>query len=697
MTSGAIQSSKTSSGSVMPTARDSATAASTMPTVGLARRALAMALLAEGANNSQERQGGASQAQTSPSAGHRVLTSAEAVRPRTALERQASDCQDIVRQETASRQRSPSARARRSSTGDIQGSTAQRKQIPTSSPQTVASSLQRHRDHLIVSNSSSRAKYFASPRDKAEKENIDRQDKEAAFLTQHGGIQNHHVKRRSLNGAFPAWGSPSAHPQSGPTRCNSFSEIEKAPETERGQEPSYKLNPPAKQLMQPARSARALSSRESFAAEGGEGHRCSLGNELPVSAAETKDCSNLRCTMPFTQPGRYNDDDDNNQSMDQALRAVQAKNPRRHAVQARPQSAEPRAKQPMVQNTAHAIARLSLGAAKPMQPPCKQLSSPAFGGKYRVGKFLGRGATASVWEGMHETTGLAVAVKVFDQGSRDKRQAVREAKILEKIKHQNIIEVFEVVETTTLANIVSELVRGESLRHFCQRQPWRRLEEDLARKLYYQVCDAVRHCHDQNIVHRDLKLENVLLDSTGENVKLIDFGFACQVGTKCAKLKAFCGTPSYMAPEIVRGESYSGFAADIWALGVVLFGLLCGALPFAGKNELQLYSRIRRGTFRVPEGIGDRATRLIKAILRPDAAARPSATQLAQHAWVAGGANFGPSKSNQSQALVTASSTSGRRPSTSRSSLGGSGPQIASSPRRSTEHLKPVSAVLGGS
>jgi serine/threonine protein kinase len=564
----------------------------------------------------------------------------------------------------------------------------------------VAASLQRHRDHLATSKTSSGAKYFVSPREKAEKENIDRPDREGGFMSQQGGSQTYNAKRHSLNGAFPAWRSPSEIRQSGPVRCSSFSEIGKAPEVqkctgstereERGREEHVRMpsgNPPAKQAMYPVRSARA-AFHDSFTDEGAERHRCSLGAEQKVLATETKDCANLRGSVPAMQPGHGGDP-----SMDQALRAAHAKNPRRHGATARPQSAEPRGKQVAAQSPTQAYPRLSLGgAAKPVQPPCKQLTSPSFGGKYRLGKFLGRGATASVWEGMHETSGLAVAVKVFDQGSRDKRQAAREAKVLEKIKHLNIIEVFEVIETPTYASVVSELVRGESLRHFCQRQPSRRLDEDLARKLYYQVCDAVRHCHDQCIVHRDLKLENVLLDSSGENVKLIDFGFACQVGTNCTKLKAFCGTPSYMAPEIVRGEPYSGFSVDIWALGVVLFGLLVGALPFAGKNELQLYSRIRRGTFSVPEAIGERASRLIKAILRPDAAARPSATQLVQHTWVAGGANLGSSQGNQSKARIASSNS--HTSLLSRSSMGATGVQVTSSPRKSAEHL---AAVLGGS
>jgi len=123
-------------------------------------------------------------------------------------------------------------------------------------------------------------------------------------------------------------------------------------------------------------------------------------------------------------------------------------------------------------------------------------------------------------------------------------------------------------------------------------------------------------CHDRLVVHRDLKLENLLLTKETENVKIIDFGFATQVGSRETKLKAFCGTPSYMAPELIRGEGYSGFAVDVWALGVVVFALLCGSLPFVARTEMQLYAKIRRAIFTTPDALDELPRRLVRGILR---------------------------------------------------------------------------------
>ncbi|CAE7832299.1 HSL1 [Symbiodinium sp. CCMP2592] len=186
------------------------------------------------------------------------------------------------------------------------------------------------------------------------------------------------------------------------------------------------------------------------------------------------------------------------------------------------------------------------------------------------------------------------------------------------------------------AHSSQQLVDGESLRAFSHRQPCHKLSEQAARLYYRQVVEGVAVCHERLVAHRDLKLENVLLDKGREGVKIIDFGFAAHVPSKETKLKAFCGTPSYMAPEIIRGEGYSGFAADVWALGVVLFALLSGTLPFSAKTEMQLYARIRRGSFTFPDCLGDSQKRLLRGVLRKDASARPSASALLQHAWVAG-------------------------------------------------------------
>lgn len=283
--------------------------------------------------------------------------------------------------------------------------------------------------------------------------------------------------------------------------------------------------------------------------------------------------------------------------------------------------------------------RASTGSMSIMdqQPtPFRSLSSKIFSGSYSVAKFLGRGASASVWEAVRSDNEQRVAVKVFDQGQRDKRQAHREMKVLSRVRHPRIVEAFEVIETPRYAQLVCELVDGESLRAFSHRQPCHKLSEQAARLYYRQVVEGVSVCHERLVAHRDLKLENVLLDKGREGVKIIDFGFAAHVPSKETKLKAFCGTPSYMAPEIIRGEGYSGFAADMWALGVVLFALLSGTLPFSAKTEMQLYARIRRGSFTFPDCLGDSQKRLLRGVMRKDATARPSASALLQHAWVAG-------------------------------------------------------------
>lgn len=268
--------------------------------------------------------------------------------------------------------------------------------------------------------------------------------------------------------------------------------------------------------------------------------------------------------------------------------------------------------------------------------PFKTLPSGVFGGRFASGKYLGRGASATVWEATHSDANMRVAVKVFDQGSRDRRQAHREMRILGRLQHPSVLEAFEVVETSHFAQLICEYIDGESLRAFAQRQPNHRLEEDAARRFYRQVVHGVSYCHERLVAHRDIKLENLLIHRGQDQIKIIDFGFAAHVAAKDTKLRAFCGTPSYMAPEIIKGEGYSGFAADVWALGVVAFALLAGSLPFIGRTEMQLYAKIRRGVFTYPDTLGDIARRLIKGALRVDASARPSSSQMLHHVWVTG-------------------------------------------------------------
>lgn len=163
------------------------------------------------------------------------------------------------------------------------------------------------------------------------------------------------------------------------------------------------------------------------------------------------------------------------------------------------------------------------------------------------------------------------------------------------MNHPNIVKIFEAFETENHVYLVMEYVGGGSLHSYLKEKPHRRLEEEDAKFIFKQILTALHYCHRKSIAHRDIKLENILLDEN-KQVKLIDFGFStCIPNDK--KIKMFCGTPSYMAPEIVAKEEYAGPPADMWASGVLLYALMNGCFPFRGSTDKELYRRIQRGTF----------------------------------------------------------------------------------------------------
>jgi len=341
--------------------------------------------------------------------------------------------------------------------------------------------------------------------------------------------------------------------------------------------------------------------------------------------------------------------------------------------------------------------RPSTACSSSRQPPVapfKTLPSPTFGGRYQLGRFLGRGASATVWEAFHNDFDRAVAVKVFDQGLRDRNQARREMRALAQVRHPCILEAYEVIESSTCTQLVCELIDGESLRTYTHRQPLQRLDEQTGRVLFHQVVDGIRFCHERLVVHRDLKLENLLLDAS-DTVKLIDFGFATQVASKTSRLRAFCGTPSYMAPEIVRGDSYSGFTTDVWALGVILYAMLTGTLPFTGRSEVQLYAKIRRGAYVIPEFLSEAPKRLLKGLLRMEATTRPSANALYKHPWVQGnGSQTLSNKPGQSGTSISAAGVAAPR---SRRLSNCSSQQLAEKQKHGSSDRIPIFVARGRS
>jgi serine/threonine protein kinase len=169
-------------------------------------------------------------------------------------------------------------------------------------------------------------------------------------------------------------------------------------------------------------------------------------------------------------------------------------------------------------------------------------------------------------------------------------------------------------ETVKEIYIVQEYVKGVSLLQYIKSKGSRRIvEEEKAKSIFRQIAEGIRYMHDMQICHRDIKMENILIDEKGM-VKIIDFGFSVCTPPD-SRLKIYCGTPSYMCPEIVTKKDYSGFQADIWSLGVLLYLLLTGMYPFKGASERELYSKIGKGIYAWNTEINDYARRLVGKML----------------------------------------------------------------------------------
>eukprot|EP00826_Nyctotherus_ovalis_P023616 TRINITY_DN1815_c0_g2_i19.p2 TRINITY_DN1815_c0_g2~~TRINITY_DN1815_c0_g2_i19.p2 ORF type:complete len:171 (-),score=38.47 TRINITY_DN1815_c0_g2_i19:17-529(-) len=146
---------------------------------------------------------------------------------------------------------------------------------------------------------------------------------------------------------------------------------------------------------------------------------------------------------------------------------------------------------------------------------------------------------------------------------------MREISLLRRLSHPHIVQLYEVIETSRQIYLVTELVHGKSLRDYVRSKANKRLTDKEGMRIFKQVLSGVEYCHKLNVTHRDIKMENILLD-TNLNAKLIDFGFSiCSAPTQ--QLKIFCGTPSYMAPEVVSRKEYLGPPSDMWSMGVLLY------------------------------------------------------------------------------------------------------------------------------
>uniref|UniRef100_A0A1I7Z0E2 non-specific serine/threonine protein kinase n=1 Tax=Steinernema glaseri TaxID=37863 RepID=A0A1I7Z0E2_9BILA len=260
-------------------------------------------------------------------------------------------------------------------------------------------------------------------------------------------------------------------------------------------------------------------------------------------------------------------------------------------------------------------------------------------GFYEVEATIGKGNYAAVKRARHTVTNTEVAIKIVNKSRLDSENLAkiyREIDILKRVKHPNIVKLYQVMETQKMLYLVMEYARNGEMYDFIAKH--KRLKECEAREKFWQIISAVDYCHKHSIVHRDLKAENLLLDAN-YNIKIADFGFS-NFFTQGDVLRTFCGSPPYAAPEVFEGQNYMGPEIDVWSLGVVLYVLICGVLPFEGSNLQILRERVLSGRFRVPFFMSIDCENLIRRMLKVDPSKRITMEQIKNHRWMqAGGAD----------------------------------------------------------
>ncbi|KAF8193006.1 Pkinase-domain-containing protein [Pholiota molesta] len=259
----------------------------------------------------------------------------------------------------------------------------------------------------------------------------------------------------------------------------------------------------------------------------------------------------------------------------------------------------------------------------------KELSSAKLRvvGNYTLGRVIGEGAYGKVRIGTHRLTSTRVAIKQIPKAMS--ASLTREIHHHRQLHHPHITQMYEVIATESHIWIVTELCCGGELFDYLVEKG--RLSEDETRVIFGQLCLAVDYLHNNNIVHRDLKLENVLLDERCR-VKLGDFGFTREF-ERGTLMETFCGTTGYASPEMLQAKKYQGPEVDVWSLGIILYCLLTGTLPFDDDDEDVMRSKIIQGEFEDPVWLSLESRDLIKNILVKDVGDRFTIPQILAHPW----------------------------------------------------------------
>ncbi|KAL3536604.1 hypothetical protein ACH5RR_005065 [Cinchona calisaya] len=256
-------------------------------------------------------------------------------------------------------------------------------------------------------------------------------------------------------------------------------------------------------------------------------------------------------------------------------------------------------------------------------------------GKYEVGKLLGCGAFAKVYHARDIRTGNNVAIKAVSKHKVVKGNLTahvkREISIMRRLRHPNIVRLVEVLATKTKIYFVMEFAKGGEL---FAKVAKGRFSEDLSRRYFQQLISAVQCCHSRGVYHRDLKPENLLLDENWD-LKVTDFGLSAVTDQIRADglLHTLCGTPAYVAPEILAKKGYDGAKVDIWSCGVILYVLNAGYLPFNDTNLMVMYKKIYKGEFRCPKWTSPELKRFLTRLLDANPETRITLDEILDDPW----------------------------------------------------------------
>ncbi|CAG9334258.1 unnamed protein product [Blepharisma stoltei] len=254
--------------------------------------------------------------------------------------------------------------------------------------------------------------------------------------------------------------------------------------------------------------------------------------------------------------------------------------------------------------------------------------------RYTKGRFLGKGGFARVYEFINLDTKRIFAAKIVKKATlikaRARQKLMSEIKIHSSLKHQNIVGFDHFFEDVNNVYLLLELCPNQTMSELLRRR--KRITELEAQCYLLQIIAAMKYIHSKKVIHRDLKIGNLFINEKME-IKLGDFGLACKLEYDGQKKKTICGTPNYIAPEVLEGKSGHSFEVDIWSLGVILYTLLIGKPPFETDDVHKTYRLIKMNAYSFPDGsrISEQAKSLITRILKNDPERRPDLDEILQH------------------------------------------------------------------